>query len=92
MTKSELIEKVSARLVLPVSQAEAVVNSTCQTSVTSLVAGRRFKVRGFGVFGVREHESFVGRNLVNGAPNLVASKKPSFSMVGVESRSGWGEY
>lgn len=51
-----MTEKVAVRLKLPASEAGAVVNTVFDSMATSLSAGERIDIPGFGVFEVREDE------------------------------------
>ena len=86
MTKSEMTMKVADRLKLPVSQAETVVNTIFDLMATTLTAGERIEVRGFGAFEVRSYKGYKGRNPRTGQPVQVAPKRLPFFKVGMELR------
>lgn len=56
MPKPELIERVANRLNHPASEAEKVVNTIFDSMATSLSAGERIEIPGFGVFDNIQHD------------------------------------
>jgi len=55
MNKSELIVSFSKETNLPVRKAQEVVDMVFDTMSTSLIAGDRIEVRGFGSFTLRKY-------------------------------------
>jgi len=84
MTKSELVEKVAARLKLPKGKAEHIVHSIFESLEDAMLQGERIEIRGFGSFEIRNYKAYEGRNPRTGAPVNVASKKLPFFKVGKE--------
>ncbi len=63
MTKSELIERLSARQSqLSLRDVELVVKSLLEHMAQSLAQGERIEIRGFGSFSLHYREPRVGRN------------------------------
>ena len=86
MTKSELIDAISARGNLPRGKAELVVNCIFDSMVEALRRGEGIEIRGLGSFTVREYKPYEGRNPRTGAPVHVAPKRLPFFKVGKELR------
>ena len=86
MTKSELIEKVSARLKLPKGKAELIVHAVFRAMEDAMKQGERIEIRGFGSFEIRHYKSYEGRNPRTGTPVQVAPKRLPFFKVGKELR------
>lgn len=86
MTKSELIEAVSARLDVPKKRAEDVVNAVFDAMKQSLLDDDRIEVRGFGSFSIREYKAKKGRNPRTGEEVEVESKKSVHFKAGKELR------
>jgi integration host factor subunit beta len=84
MTKSELVEKVAARLKLPKGKAEQIVHAIFDSLQDSMMKGERIEIRGFGSFEIRHYKSYEGRNPRTGAPVSVAPKRLPFFKVGKE--------
>jgi len=84
MTKSELMEIVAAKLHLPRSRAELIVNAIFDEMEASLKRGHRIELRGFGTFEVRHYDGYEGRNPRSGAPVDVKPKRLAFFKVGRE--------
>lgn len=84
MTKSELVEKVAARLKLPKGKAEHIVNSIFDSLEDAMMCGERIEIRGFGSFEIRDYKSYEGRNPRTGTPVSVSSKRLPFFKVGKE--------
>jgi len=84
MTKSELIEVISANGELTKARAEMVVNCIFDSMVHALQAGEGIEIRGFGSFSVRPYKPYDGRNPRTGEPVPVAAKRLPFFKVGKE--------
>jgi integration host factor subunit beta len=86
MTKSELVEAISARGELTKARAELVVNCIFDAMVHALQAGEGIEIRGFGSFSVRPYKPYAGRNPRTGEPVPVPAKRLPFFKVGKELR------
>ena len=62
MNKTELIAAVAEKTGMTKKDAERVINATVETITSSLVAGDKVQVSGFGNFEVKAREARVGRN------------------------------
>jgi len=61
-TKADLVEEVARAADLTKKQAETVVESVFEGIVSSLRAGQKIELRGFGSFKLRERGARVARN------------------------------
>lgn len=87
MTKTSLIEKISAKLPhLSTHEVEIIVSTLFAAITSSLRRGERVDVRGFGTFSIREREGHIGRNPKTGEPVTVPPKRVPFFTVGNELR------
>lgn len=86
MTKSELIEAITARSDITKSRAEQVVNCVFDTMTAALRRGEGIEIRGFGSFTVRPYKAYTGRNPRTGQSVAVPSKRLPFFKVGKELR------
>ena len=86
MLKSELIETLAERQVVPQKVAEVVVNTIFQTMSETLKKGERIEFRGFGSFKVKEYGSYKGLNPRTGERIQVKAKRLPFFKVGKELR------
>jgi integration host factor subunit beta len=80
MTKSELIERITAQQphLLP-SDVELAVKVILDEMTEALRQGERIEVRGFGSFSLHYRESRIGRNPKTGEPvKLDAKHVPHF--------------
>ena len=84
MTKSELIEAISARGELTKARAEQVVNCVFDAMTQALQRGEGIEIRGFGSFSVRDYPPYAGRNPRTGQPVSVPAKRLPFFKVGKE--------
>lgn len=80
--RRELISQISDKLRLPQTEVRAVVNTLLELCMTSLEAGERIELRGFGVFDTRVRAAKIVRNprtgeLLQGSATLATSFKPS---------------
>jgi integration host factor subunit beta len=75
MTKADLIEEVSRLAELTRKDSEIIVETIFESVVSSLRAGDKIEVRGFGSFRTRSRKPRVGRNPKTGARVEVAAKK-----------------
>jgi integration host factor subunit beta len=86
MTKSELIEAITARGEITKARAEQVVNCVFDTMTEALRRGEGIEIRGFGSFTVRPYKAYTGRNPRTGQSVAVPSKRLPFFKVGKELR------
>jgi len=85
MTKSELIEKISAQNEeLTKKQVEFIVNGVFSSVKDALKTGDKVEIRGFGSFKIREKNSKVGRNPKTGDKVEVPSKNVPYFKPGKE--------
>ncbi|ABQ99438.1 TPA: integration host factor subunit beta [Haemophilus influenzae] len=80
MTKSELMEKLSAKQpTLPAKEIENMVKDILEFISQSLENGDRVEVRGFGSFSLHHRQPRLGRNPKTGdSVNLSAKSVPYF--------------
>lgn len=80
MTKSELMEKLSAKQpTLPAKEIENMVKDILEFVSQSLENGDRVEVRGFGSFSLHHRQPRLGRNPKTGdSVNLSAKSVPYF--------------
>ncbi len=86
MTKSELIEAITARGDITKARAELVVNCVFDTMTESLQRNEGIEIRGFGSFTVRPYKGYTGRNPRTGQAVNVPPKRLPFFKVGKELR------
>ena len=86
MTKSQLIELVSARSGLTRKKAEHLVNTIFDSMEDALVRGDRIEIRGFGSFKTKHYPAYTGRNPKTGAPISVSEKVLPVFKVGKQWR------
>ena len=82
MTKADLIDEVSRVLLIPLQEAEAMVEALLQGIVHALREGYKVEIRGFGSFGTRRRPGHMGRNphtaeALEVPPKTIAFFKPS---------------
>ena len=66
MTRSELIERIAAKLPnLTIKDIENIVNVVFEKLTSALAAGNRIEIRGFGAFSVRKRKPRVAINPKN---------------------------
>ena len=79
MNKTELIAKVAETQEMTKADAAKAVNATLDAISTTLAAGEKVQIIGFGTFEVRERKARTGRNPATGASiKIKASKAPAF--------------
>ncbi|TSA20756.1 MAG: integration host factor subunit beta [Betaproteobacteria bacterium] len=87
MTKSELIDRLSARHPqLQAADGELAVKTLLDTMVGTLMLGRRIEIRGFGSFSLSWRPPRLGRNPKNGEKVSVAGKFVPHFKAGKELR------
>ncbi|MEN9587706.1 MAG: hypothetical protein RIT15_1281 [Pseudomonadota bacterium] len=76
MTRSELVERLAARMgQLTLRDAEQAVKTIFDAMSASLGKGHRIEIRGFGSFTVNHRRPRVGRNPRSGESVLVPEKR-----------------
>jgi len=80
MKKSDLIEILAAKQDhLPTADIEAAVRALLEQLSTTLAAGERIEIRGFGSFSLHQRAPRLGRNPKTGASvALPATYRPHF--------------
>ena len=87
MTKSELIERLSAAgSSLPHHKAESVINVIFDSMAQALQDGERVDIRGFGSFTIRERDARIARNPKTGDSVKISAKKTPFFKTGKDLR------
>jgi integration host factor subunit beta len=75
MTKVKLIRRLADKLPhLPANDVESAINILVENLSSTLAAGERIDVRGFGSFSNRYRPARLGRNPSTGAPVAVAAR------------------
>lgn len=75
MTKADIVEAVYANVKLSKKESADIVELVIETVKSTLDAGEKVKISGFGNFDVREKKSRVGRNPQTGAEIEIASRR-----------------
>lgn len=79
MTKSQLIESVSAATGQTKTEVERTLEAVLDRTSNALAAGDRVDLRGFGIFEARTSKARTGRNPATGATiEIAASQKATF--------------
>ena len=87
MIRSELVQAVGvANPHLTLRDVERVVATIFDEIVTSLAAGRRVELRGFGAFSTRDREARTGRNPRTGTAVAVDAKRVPYFKPGKDLR------
>jgi integration host factor subunit beta len=87
MTKSELIEAVSARVKsFSKKDVEVIVDSLFNSMTESLSRGEKVEIRGFGSFKIKERDGRQGRNPKSGENIFIEPKRVPFFKAGKEIR------
>lgn len=87
MTKSELIEAVSAKVTnFSRKDIEVIVDTLFDSMCASLSKGDKVEIRGFGSFKIKERDGRQGRNPKSGENIFIESKKVPFFKAGKEIR------
>jgi integration host factor beta subunit len=85
MTKSDLIERVSAKVPhISRKDTELVVNTVFDSMTEALRSSDRIEIRGFGSFQVKIREAREGRNPKTGDEVKIPAKRTPFFKVGKE--------
>lgn len=81
MTKSELISRLSKKIKLSKRDTKVIVDTIIEAMKEALSRGERIEIRGFGSFGVKRYDSYMGRNPKTGKKVPVPARKlPYFRM------------
>ncbi len=79
MNKAELISAVAEKTGLSKKDSEKAINATFETITTSMEAGEKVQLVGFGVFDVKERGVRMGRNpKTKEEIEIPASRVPTF--------------
>ena len=84
MTKSELIEAFATKKIMPLYQADRIIDEIINCMTNALISGDRIEVRGFGSFENREYIARDGRNPKTGEVVTLKPRKSPFFKVGKE--------
>ena len=85
MAKSELIQRLADKLLhLPANDVESAVNTLVENLSSTLAAGERIDVRGFGCFSNRHRPARLGRNPSTGAPVALPARYAIYFKPGKE--------
>ena len=82
MTKSQLVTLIAQQIKLTRKDADAAVDAVFNSIASSLEAGRRVELRGFGSFGLKERRERTGRNPKTGESVAVEAKRVVFFKTG----------
>ncbi len=89
MTRSELVDRLHSRVPnLTHADAKSVVDVIIEAITSSLVAGSRVEIRGFGSFSLNYRHPRVGRNPKSGEKVQVSEKYVPYFKAGKEMRAG----
>ena len=81
MTKSDLIERLSAKAELPRPRAEELVDFLLNDVTEALKKGEKVNISGFGTFTVSARKARTGRNPKTGEPiEIPASRSAKFKV------------
>lgn len=86
MNRSELIDAITKKHMLPRKQAELAVVTIFQSMTAALQREERVEIRGFGSFTTRNYGSYTGRNPKTGQAVDVPPKRLPHFKVGKELR------
>ena len=87
MIKSELIERIAARIpTLYKRDAEHIVDAILEEVVLVLSRGDRVELRGFGAFSVKSRPAHTGHNPRTGEHVMVSKKYVPFFKLGKDIR------
>ena len=82
MTKSQLVTLIAQQLKMTRKNADAAVDAVFNAIASSLEAGQRVELRGFGSFGLKERRERAGRNPKTGESVAVEAKRVMFFKAG----------
>ncbi len=66
ITKADIVEKISEKIELPISEIKDAVEVLIETMKATLASGEDVMISGFGKFQVKEKGPRLGRNLSTG--------------------------
>ena len=79
MTKSQLIDSVSAATGQAKAEIERTLDAIVETASNALSGGERVELRGFGIFEAKETKARTGRNPSTGETmQILASRRATF--------------
>lgn len=79
MTKKELVDQIAEKRGISAQTALMVVEDFMKIIQSSVAAGQRIFLRGFGVFQPKERRAKVGRNITKGEQLTIPPKRvPQF--------------
>jgi integration host factor subunit beta len=84
MNKSDLIKILGENQKITDKEAGQVVDLVFESFSDAIEKGDRVEIRGFGVFTVREYDSYTGRNPKTGEKLFIKRKKLPYFKVGKE--------
>lgn len=87
MTKAELAEQISTKVILTKKETERIINMIFEGITDALGSGDKVELRGFGSFRIRHRASREGRNPKTGAKVMVPPKKVPFFRAGKELKA-----
>ena len=82
MNKFHIAQALSKNSNVPLRKIYKIVDKFFETIFDALLSGDRIEIRGFGIFEVREHAGYTGRNPTTGEEIVVLPKKLPFFRVG----------
>lgn len=84
MNKSELVKALADETNISLDDATMVVNTFIESMKSSLLAGDRVEIRGFGSFKIKKYGGYSGRNPKTGEKISVVPKRLTFFRAGKE--------
>jgi integration host factor subunit beta len=88
MTRSDLIEELAiSNPHLRKADAELIVHTVFDQITAALAHGQKVELRGFGVFGTKQHKALAGRNPRTGEAVPLAEKTALYFRTGRELHS-----
>ena len=82
MNKFHIAQALRKNSNVPLRKIYKIVDKFFETIFDALLSGDRIEIRGFGIFEVREHAGYTGRNPTTGEAIVVLPKKLPFFRVG----------
>ncbi|VAX24238.1 Integration host factor beta subunit [hydrothermal vent metagenome] len=86
MTKSDMAEKLAAKINVKKQEAEKIINIFTNSIIEALSKGDKVEIRGFGSFRVRNRAEKIGRNPKTGEKVAVPAKSVPFFKSGKDFR------
>jgi integration host factor subunit alpha len=75
LTKADIVEKISEKTELPVSEIKDAVELLIETMKSTLASGEDIMISGFGKFQVNEKEPRKGRNPATGGAMMLKKRR-----------------